>query len=232
MGSKIVLQFHSTNGCIAAQSMLDTGYVGLSEKQWRFKMNKILFVVIACTFVALPANADIIYNEAVDGDLDAVGTTNVTLVEGLNEILGSLNATPPSDTDRITFTQTALMVVDSIVLEFGTVSGYPILDPSISSDLHNSVANLFDDNLSQSTITSRDSISASFFDSFGPETGPLSQDTEGAIWDFQLSGNFIYPAQPWTLSINTTVVPVPSAFILAAIGLGCAGHRLRKRKAA
>ena len=204
-------------------------------------MNKILFVVIACTFVALPANADIIYDEAAGGDLDAIGTTNVILVEGLNEIKGSIHQTGwPDyvvDTDRITFTQTALMVVDSIVLEFEDPWDASQVGQSMNSCLFNSVANLFDDNFGNINPGwpppySLPPISASFFDSYGPETGPLSQDTGGAIWDFQLSPGTVWPHQPWTLSIETTVVPVPSAFILTAIGLGYAGHRLRKRKAA
>ena len=53
-------------------------------------------------------------------------------------------------------------------------------------------------------VNSGSDISASFFDSFGPETGALSTTTAGAIWDFQISAGVVFPGQPWTLTINTT----------------------------
>lgn len=72
----------------------------------------------------------------------------------------------------------------------------------MNSALFNNFANLFDDNFGM--ISSGNSIPASFFDSFGPETGPLSQGTAGAIWDFQLSAGIVFPGQPWTLTILTS----------------------------
>lgn len=165
--------------------------------------------------------AAIIYNEAVDGDLDAIGTTNVNLGAGVNTILGSINQTPPAETDRIRFTQTAGLTVDSIVLSFTAPFDDFNIGQSMNTALFNSVANLFDDNFN--TINSGASISASFFDSFGPETGPLSTTTDGAIWDFQLSAGIVFPHQPWTLTINTTdnssPVPEPSIILLMALGL-------------
>jgi len=182
------------------------------------------------------AAAATIYSESVDGDLDAVGTTNVNLIAGVNTILGSINQTPPADTDRIKVTQAIGMTVDSIVLSFAAPFDDFNISQSMNAALFNSVANVFDDNFGQ--INSGASISASFFDSFGPETGPLSQDTGEAVWDFQLSAGIVAPAQPWTLEINTTqeptsVIPLPAGGLLLLTGLGgFAAFKRRKKRAA
>ncbi|WP_199023559.1 VPLPA-CTERM sorting domain-containing protein [Sedimentitalea arenosa] len=182
------------------------------------------------------AAATTIYNEAVDGDLDAIGTTNVNLVAGVNTILGSINQTPPAETDRIRFTQAIGMTVDSIILSFAAPFDDASIGQNMNSALFNSVANLFDDSFG--AINSGASISASFFDSFGPETGPLSQDTGGAVWDFQLSAGLVFPAQPWTLTINTTqapvdVIPLPAGGVLLLTGIaGFAALKRRKRRPA
>ncbi len=181
---------------------------------------------MAALFLVTPlteASAVTIYDEGISGDLDAIGSTNVNLVAGVNTILGSINATPPAETDRIKFTQAAGMTVQSIVLSFSGVFDDFQIGQNMTAALFNDQANLFDDNVNM--INSGASIAASFFDSFGPETGPLIQDAGGAIWDFQLSAGLVFPAQPWTLTITTTqepmaVIPLPAGFglLLAALG--------------
>jgi hypothetical protein len=176
------------------------------------------------------ASAAVIYDESVSGDLDAIGSTNVNLVLGLNEIIGSIPGTPPADTDRIKFTQVAPLIVDSITLIFTSPFDPFGLGTTFNTDLHNNQANLFDDNFDGSVTGD---VSASFFDSFGPETGPLIQDAYGTIWDFQISAGTVYPFQDWKLTIITSegppVVPLPASapLILAAFG-GLALLRRRK----
>ncbi|MDB4517022.1 VPLPA-CTERM sorting domain-containing protein [Crocinitomicaceae bacterium] len=179
------------------------------------------------------AFADTIYDESASGDLDAIGTTNVNLVAGINEILGSIPETPPADTDRIKFTQVANLIVDSITLSF-TSSFDPLrLGTQFYLDLHNDQANLFDDNFLIASTGAP--ILASFFDSFGPETGPLTQTTFGTIWDFQISPGTVYPYQDWKLTINTSgevapPVPLPAAVWLFGSGLlGLIGIARRKK---
>ena len=173
--------------------------------------------------------ATVIYDESVNGDIDAIGSTNVNLVAGVNEILGSINQTPPAESDYIHFTQVAGLVVDSIVLSFSGPFGR---GENLNSALFNNVANLFDSNFN--AINSGASISASFFDSFGPDTGPLSQTTFGAIWDFQLAAGVVFAGKPWKLTITTSQVQVPSVplpapflLLLSALG-GLAVIRRRK----
>lgn len=210
----------------------------LSEKD-RFKsilgirMKNKCFGLILTAALVLPvgtASASIIYDESVSGDLDAIGSTNVDLGLGVNEILGRIPGTPPADTDRIKFTQVPNLVVDSIVLSFTSQFDPYGLGTQFNLDLHNDQANLFDDNFL--TATSGADISASFFDSFGPETGPLTTTAFGAIWDFQISPGTVYPYQDWKLTINTSgsvgVVPVPAAIWLFGTALaGLFGFRKR-----
>lgn len=189
---------------------------------------------VVCVY-ASSASAATIYSEAVNGDLDAIGSTIVNLGLGVNDILGSINATPPAETDRIRFTQVSGLIIDSIYLSFTAPFDDLGIGQSLNSALFNNVANLFDDNFG--AINSGAIISASFFDSFGPETGPLSQTTAGAIWDFQLSAGSVYPAQPWKLTINTSAapvnaVPIPAALPLLGGGLALMGVVGRRRKRA
>lgn len=190
---------------------------------------------ILCFLVlAQPAVAIAIYDETIDGDLDAVGSTNVNLVLGANEIIGSINATPQGDTDRIKFTQTTGLLVDSIELSFAPPFDDFNIGQNMTTALFNNAANLFDDNFNN--VGSGASILASFFDSFGPETGPLSQNTDGAVWDFQLSPGVVFPAQPWTLTILTSSsntggpTDVPEPGVLFLFGLGLAGLGLSRKK--
>ena len=208
-----------------------------SNNKGGFYIKRTIFGVVGAAALALSigtAHAVRIYDELVNGDLDAIGTTNVDLVAGTNMIFGSILAKPPADTDRIRFTQAIGMTVDSITLSFAGVWDDASIGQSMNSALFNSVANLFDDNFGM--ITTGSTITASFFDSFGPETGPLSQTTGGATWDFQLSAGIVFPAQAWTMTITTTQAPPPIVPLPASAPLLMAAYGgfawLRRRKSA
>ncbi|MBT1452427.1 hypothetical protein KJ365_16210 [Glaciecola sp. XM2] len=202
------------------------------------KCSKALLFTSVIMFTHI-ASATIIYDESSDGDLDAIGSTNVDLVSGINQISGSINQTPPAETDRIRFTQVDGLTVESITLSFAGTFDDANIGQRMTAALFNNAANLFDDNFNQ--ITSGANIVASFFDSFGPETGALSKTTSGAIWDFQLSAGVVSPAQPWTLTIVTsgstvvnpppppppTDVPAPNALLLLAAA--CIACRVRRK---
>lgn len=201
----------------------------------------MLALVLGST-TAISAGATTIYDEAASGDLDAIGTTLVNLGSGSNTILGSIPATGPvSDTDRIRFLQVAGLNVDSIQLTFTGEWDTANIGQSLNSALFNNQANLFDDNfgsVSGGGPGNPPTISASFFDSFGPETGPLAKDVDGAVWDFQLSAGVVFPATNWVLTINTSdkpidpppnVVPLPAGLPLMLGGLGALAW-LRRRK--
>ncbi|WP_245964106.1 VPLPA-CTERM sorting domain-containing protein [Roseovarius spongiae] len=190
----------------------------------------------------MSAGAATIYDESVSGDLDAIGSTIVDLASGSNTILGSIPATgSATDTDRIRFTQVPGLIIDSIQLSFTGAWDTANIGQSLNSALFNNQANLFDDNFRSVTgggPGNPPTISAAFFDSFGPETGPLAQDVDGAIWDFQLSAGVVYPAANWVLTINTSdkpvdpppnVVPLPAGLPLMLAGLGAFAW-LRRRK--
>lgn len=181
------------------------------------------------------AQATTIYSETVSGDLDAIGSTQVNLVEGTNIISGTLPGTPPSDTDRITFVQGALMTVDSIVLQF-LGNWDPASVNVVNLGLFNSVdPSLADSNFFNFTGASS-SVSASFFDSIVPFTGPIAQDVGGTVWDLQLSGGTIYPSSDWQVTIETSVsqapaIPLPAGMSLLLSGLGAfvvLRHRRRR----
>lgn len=194
--------------------------------------------LVAIGLLATPASALTMYDESISGDLDAIGSTVVPLGLGSNDIFGSILQTPTGDTDRINFFQVPGLVIDSIFLSFTAPFDGDNVGQSLTTALFNNVANLFDDNFN--SITSGAVISAIFFDSFGAETGPLSQDTGGATWDFQLSSGVVFPNQPWKLTINTSEapsvseVPVPAALPLFGTGIALLGFMnwRRKRKAA
>jgi hypothetical protein len=200
------------------------------------KMRSKMFGVATAAALIVSVNtasATVIYDESVSGDLDAIGSTNVNLVAGVNEILGSIPGTPPANSDRIKFTQVPNLIIDSIILSFTSAFDPLSLGTVFNLDLHNNQANLFDDNFLNAS-TGAD-ISASFFDSFGSETGALTTTTFGAIWDFQISPGTVYPYQDWKLTINTSevisAVPLPATapLILAALG-GLAMMRRRKKR--
>ena len=193
---------------------------------------------VALIFTSSAAFAVVLYDEGVGGDLDSIGSTSLNLVAGTNEIKGVIPQTPPQDTDRIKFVQTAGLVVDSITLSFQGPWDTANIGQSLNTALYNSVANLFDDSFN--TVISPATINASFYDSAGPEIGALSTTTDGAIWDFQLSADTVYPDISWTLTINTTAVSapppprndVPEPGVLWLLGgglLGFAAIRRRKR---
>ncbi|MCP4982163.1 MAG: VPLPA-CTERM sorting domain-containing protein [Gammaproteobacteria bacterium] len=180
------------------------------------------------------ASAAVIYDESVSGDLDAIGSTNVNLGLGVNEILGSIPGTPPANTDRIKFTQVPNLIVDSIVLSFTSPFDPLNLGTQFNLALFNDQANLFDDNFN--IASSGVPISASFFDSFGPETGPLTTIAYGAVWDFQISPGTVYPFQDWKLTINTSggigEVPLPAAvWLFGAALIGLVGFSKRRKPA-
>ncbi|MCU9838686.1 VPLPA-CTERM sorting domain-containing protein [Ruegeria sp. WL0004] len=187
----------------------------------------------ALSFLAAGASAAVIYDESVNGDLDAIGSANVNLVAGVNEIFGRLPGTPPEDSDRIKFTQVPNLIVDSIVLSFTSPFDPQTIGTAFNLSLFNNQANLFDDNFG--TATSGASISASFFDSSGSETGALVKNVFGTIWDFSIAGGPVYPHQDWKLTITTSsenvgAVPLPATapLIMAALG-GLAMMRRRKK---
>ena len=177
-------------------------------------------------------SAAVIYDESVSGDLDAIGSTNVNLGLGVNEILGQIPGTPPADSDRIKFTQVPNLIVDSIVLSFTSQFDPLNLGTQFNLALFNDQANLFDDNFN--TATSGVPISASFFDSFGPETGPLTTIAYGAVWDFQIAPGTVFPFQDWKLTINTSEgigeVPLPAAvWLFGTAFLGLIGFSRRRK---
>lgn len=161
----------------------------------------------AVAFSLNGASAATIYDEAVDGDLDAIGSTFVNLALGANDILGRIPGTPPADSDRVKIVQTAGLFVDSIILQFTSAFDPLSLGTQFNLALFNDQANLFDDNFN--IASSGAPIAASFFDSFGPDTGPLAQGVDGAVWDFQISPGTVYPYQDWKLTINTSAKPLP-----------------------
>ncbi len=187
------------------------------------------------------ASAAVLYDEAVSGDLDPIGSTSVNLTLGSNEISGFIPETGNmNDSDRFKFVQTAGLIVDSITLSFSGAWDTANIGQFLTAALFNSDANLFDDSFN--TISSPSSISASFFDSFGPETGPLSTTTDGAIWDFQLSAGVVFPGINWTMTVVTSAkpvvpppppppqVPLPASLPLMLAALGGAAL-LKRRKA-
>lgn len=202
------------------------------------KRNKSFVVVSALMFVASNASAAVLYDEAVSGDLDAIGSTNLDLGVGVNEIFGRLPGSPPSDSDRFKFTQLANLVVDSIVLSFTSAFDPAIIGSAFNLSLGNNQANLFDDSFVNAT--SGADITASFFDSFGSETGSLTQTTGGAIWDFAIAGGPVYPFQDWKLTVTTSgsialppptpsPVPLPAGLPLLLAGLGGLGLISRRK---
>lgn len=180
------------------------------------------------------AQATTLYSEAVDGDLDPTAAPTVQLVEGVNTITGTLPGTPPTDFDAIFFQQGAGIVVDAISLTFGPGWNTAQVN-SVTTALFQPAVNLFDDNFNTVPNTSAPpTITASFQDTFGPETGPLARDVEGMIWRFELVGDVVFPSADWTLTINTTFtppapIPVPAGFPLLVAGIGSLAL-LRRRK--
>ncbi|QPG06164.1 hypothetical protein IT774_02800 [Salinimonas marina] len=152
-------------------------------------LSRLLLLIVSLW--APLSQATVVYSESIDGEFDAIGSTNIALIEGLNEIQGIINQTPPADTDRLTFTQAENMTIDSIRLVFAGIWDDANIGQQMNAALFNNQANLFDDNFG--TITSGASIEAAMFDSFGPETGALVTDVAGAIWDFQLSAGLYGP---------------------------------------
>jgi len=133
--------------------------------------NTLLSIMVLAIFfiTARTVPAVIIYDEGVNGDLDAIGTENVDLVLGLNTISGVINQTPPAETDRIKFTQTAGLKIDSISLSFAAPFDDANIGQSMNTALFNNVANLYDDSFN--TVNFGDTIVASFFDSFVQKQG-------------------------------------------------------------
>jgi hypothetical protein len=160
------------------------------------------------------ASAAVIYNEGVDGDLDALSHT--TLTAGLGTVQGSLLDTGGDFSDRAYFN--GLTVGSNVRITFTTS------DFSGSSNLQFQVNN---------NSTSGAGGSVFINESFLPASGPVSftQDAVvGASAELAFYLSFVEGGNVGSYEVTVATVPEPSTTALTALAaLSLLGVRRRKQ---
>ena len=190
-------------------------------------MKKLIAVAIAGCLLFGQAQAEVIYDESVSGDLDTFDTRNFSLLNGVNTVLGqgSFGVLSGIDFDGFLFQLSAGQTLTSVVfrvvqLTLEDDTGYLFESFNLASGAHGGAPiDTVTVSLFGSETDMFDGVMPRGAGTYGFDPRELSREGAGGSWTYAIDFTVTEQSQ----------IPEPASLALLGFGLAGLGFSRRKR---